>query len=46
LLVQTRAKYSPGWLAVTEVPLGLVDFYHVATMFKGIAERVAANSQA
>lgn len=46
LLVRTRAKYSPGWLATTEVPLGLVDFYHVATMFKGIAERVAANSQA
>ena len=42
LLVRTRANYSPKWLALTEVPLGLVDLYHVTIMFRGIAKRALA----
>jgi len=44
LLVRTRANYSPKWLVLTEVPLGLVDFYHVTTMFRGVARRVKATT--
>lgn len=39
LLVRTRANYEPPWFRVGEIPLGLVDFYHVSTMFRGIALR-------
>ena len=42
LLVRTRATYSPAWIRPLEIPLGLVDFYHVSTMFRGIARRVIA----
>ena len=42
LLVRTRANYSPPWLRLTETPLGLVDLFHVSTMFRGIARRVDA----
>lgn len=41
LLVRTRADYSPRQLALTVIPLGIVDFYHVSTMFSGITRRVA-----
>lgn len=40
LLVRTRANYEPPGLRAAETPLGLVDFYHVSTMFRGIAQRV------
>ncbi len=44
LRVRTRANYSPDWLRAAEIPLGLVDLYHVSTMFKGIAKRVSAHN--
>lgn len=40
LLVRTRANYKPPSFCVSEIPLGLVDFYHVSTMFRGIKRRV------
>ena len=40
LLVRTRATVVPGWLRFTEPLLGLVDLFHVSTMFRGIKRRV------
>ena len=42
LLVRTRANCEPRLLSLVKVPLGLVDWYHVSTMFRGIEKRVAA----
>jgi proline iminopeptidase len=43
LLVRTRANVSPGWVRYTEPLLGLVDLFHVETMFRGIRRRVIAS---
>lgn len=40
LLVRTRANVSPGWLRFTEPALGIVDYLHVSTMFRGIKHRL------
>lgn len=40
LIIRTRADYAPPVLQLAEVPLGLVDLYHVSTMFRGIKARV------
>lgn len=40
LYVRTRATYSPAWLELAVVPLGLVDYFHTNTMFRGIRKRV------
>lgn len=40
LIVRTRANVAPRWARLAEVPLGLVDLYHVSTMFREIAGRV------
>lgn len=40
LIVRTRANVAPPWARLAEVPLGLVDLYHVSTMFREIARRV------
>jgi hypothetical protein len=40
LIIRTRANFHPGLLRCLEVPLGLVDLYHVSTMFSGIRRRV------
>lgn len=42
LIVRTRADYEPPVLRLAEVPLGLVDLFHVSTMFRGIKARVEA----
>lgn len=33
----------PMWTRFAEMPLGLVDHYHVSTMFSGIARRVESS---
>lgn len=43
LIIRTRANYQPPLLRLAEVPLGLVDLYHVSTMFAGIKARLAAH---
>lgn len=40
LLIRTRANVSPAWLRYTRPLLGLVDLFHVSTMFRGITRRV------
>ncbi len=41
LIIRSRANASPGWaLALARGPLGLVDWYHVSTMSRGIRRRV------
>jgi hypothetical protein len=40
LIVRTRANVAPRWSKLAEVPLGLVDLYHVSTMFREIARRL------
>lgn len=42
LMVRTRANIEPAWATALEMPLGLVDLFHVETMFRGIRRRVAA----
>jgi hypothetical protein len=42
LLIRTRADYQPPLMRLAEVPLGLVDLFHVSTMFAGIKARVAS----
>jgi hypothetical protein len=44
LMVRTRANIAPAWATVLETPLGLVDLFHVQTMFRGISRRVAATA--
>ena len=44
LLVRTRANFEPWSLHLAKVPLGLVDWYHVSTMFRGIESRVARSA--
>lgn len=44
LIVRTRADYQPPLLKLAEIPLGLVDLYHLSTMFRGIKARVAATA--
>ena len=39
LLVRTRATFEPPLVRLAVVPLGLVDLFHVATMFHGIKRR-------
>ena len=40
LIIRTRANAAPGWVvALLRAPLGLVDWFHVATMFRGIRRR-------
>ncbi len=39
LLVRARSDLRPRWLRVTEMLFGLVDLYHVTTMFNGIRLR-------
>lgn len=39
LLVRARADLYPRWARFTELGFGLVDFYHVKTMFNGIRKR-------
>ena len=41
--VRTRAAFEPRWLGYLEIPLGLVDLYHVSTMFSGLRRRVDAS---
>lgn len=41
LVVRTRADYEPKWFRPFEA-LGLVDLYHVSTMFRGIRRRATA----
>lgn len=43
LLVRTRATIKPSWAKLIELPLGLVDLFHVATMFHGIKRRVGSS---
>lgn len=40
LLVRTRADYAPPGPRFGATPLGLVDLFHVSTMFRGIQQRV------
>lgn len=41
LVIRTRANAAPWWaIALLRAPLGLVDWFHVATMFRGIRRRV------
>ena len=42
LLVRARSDVFPPWLRITEVLFGLVDLYHVSTMFSGIRRRAEA----
>ena len=43
LILRTRADVAPGWVVpLARGPLGLVDWYHVSTMFRGIKRRVRA----
>ena len=44
LLVRTRANIEPAWATALEMPFGLVDLFHVETMFRGIRRRVAATA--
>ena len=46
LVVRTRAAAHPAWLRLLAVPLGLVDFYHVSTMFSGLRRRVSGRLRA
>jgi uncharacterized protein YndB with AHSA1/START domain len=40
LIIRTRANAAPRWaIALLRAPLGLVDWFHVATMFRGIRRR-------
>lgn len=46
LLIRARADLRPRWVQVTEPAFGVVDFYHVATMFNGIRRRVETGRRA
>lgn len=46
LVVRTRADAHPAWLRRLAVPLGLVDLYHVSTMFSGLRRRVRDHGSA
>jgi len=39
LFVRTRANFEPPWARLVVVPIGLVDLFHVATMFRNIRRR-------
>lgn len=39
LLVRVRSDIYPRWVRVTETLFGLVDLFHVTTMFRGIKRR-------
>jgi len=39
LLVRARSDLHPRWLRISEPLFGLVDLYHVTTMFNGIRRR-------
>lgn len=43
LFVRTRANFEPPWARLAVVPLGLVDLFHVATMFRNIRRRAETN---
>lgn len=45
LIIRTRANVEPRWTRFAEMPLGLVDLYHVSTMFRGIARRVVSSPE-
>lgn len=42
LLVRTRADYAPWSLRFSTTALGLVDLFHVSTMFRGLRRRVGS----
>ncbi len=42
LLIRTRANIYPRRMRFTELPFGLVDLFHVSTMFRGIRQRAEA----
>ncbi len=42
LLVRARADVFPRWVRVSELIFGIVDLYHVTTMFRGIRRRAEA----
>ena len=46
LIIRTRANVKPPWTRLAEIPLGLVDLYHVSTMFRGLARRVEMRTEA
>ncbi|HEX6335944.1 MAG TPA: hypothetical protein VFZ85_03255 [Jiangellaceae bacterium] len=39
LIVRTRANVEPRWTRFAQIPLGLVDLYHVSTMLRRITKR-------
>jgi hypothetical protein len=43
LLIRARANISPRWARITEILFGIVDLYHVTTMFAGIRRRAEAS---
>lgn len=45
LLIRTRANLSPPRARLLETPLGLVDLFHVTTIFRGIERRAATSNQ-
>ena len=40
LIIRTRANIEPRWTRFAQIPLGLVDLYHVSTMLRAITKRV------
>ena len=44
LLIRARADLRPRWARFTEMAFGLVDLYHVTTMFNGIRRRAEGSS--
>jgi hypothetical protein len=46
LHIRTRANLFPPRARLLETPLGLVDLFHVATIFRGIERRVVAAASA
>lgn len=44
LLIRTRANLAPARARLLETPLGLVDLFHVSTIFRGIERRVATSN--
>lgn len=46
LIIRTRANFRPGLLRCLQVPLGLVDLYHVSTMFSGVRRRARDRAEA